>query len=165
MENRTPRYCRVSRGVCDVNGDDQFSPERCNPDIKRLAYADSLSMNGHPKNSIVSEHECNRFGIMFSMHNRLMQIRYTDTKGYLGEPGKVYQSQGLPLCMGAVDRIWDTRPSVNGTFAGWIISIAKAGNVIVSSVGSSPSLATGQDANKPGMGARLLSFVRGTRAE
>jgi hypothetical protein len=145
-----------------VNGEDPYSPERCNPEIKRLSYADNLSHSNHPKNSIVSEHECNRFGILYAMHNDLIAREYVDEKGYLGEPGKVYKSRGLPLCIGAVDRIWDTRPSVNGTFASWIISICKPGNVLVPTVGSSPMLATGEENKGPSAIQRLVGFFRRT---
>lgn len=139
----------------------EYSPERCNPDIKRLSYADNLSLSGHPKNSIVSEHECNRFAIIRAKHTHDKENIIVDEDGDLGPPGKEYCSRGMPLCMIAIDRIWDTRPSVKGTFAGWIISIAKQGNVIVPSVGGAPPLATADEANRPNILIRGINAIRG----
>lgn len=150
------------RDVVLMSEQDQFDPSKYNPDIKRLGYADLLNTNNNPKNSIVSEYEDNRFAVIFAMHDQLISKEYLDVNGDFGKPGEILKSRGLPYCMGAINRIWDTRPSVDGIGRNQIVTICKPGNIVVPSGAAIPGLATAPEMNKPSVLERIGGFLRGT---
>ena len=103
--------------------------------------------------------------MIYALHHHLISQQIVDVDGDLGPPGEVYSSRGLPLCMTSLDRIWNTRPSVDGKFAAYIVSILKPGNVVVSSAGSIPALATSEEGKKPGFLSRAAARLMPSRSE